>query len=147
MRARQLTRKVIDLALDGDIHALRLCLERLVPPRKDRAIDLPLPPLEDINQISSAISTIMQAVGAGQITPTEGETLAHIVASQCDVITTKDLYRRVEALEQAIPGEKTDKAQEDAREKVQTEEIVRRQNAALLRRFEAKSESTEENIR
>jgi hypothetical protein len=50
--AEQLTRKAIDLALDGDITALRLCLERLVPPRKDRTIHLLLPPIENVHQIS-----------------------------------------------------------------------------------------------
>jgi Family of unknown function (DUF5681) len=34
--ARALTRKAIELGLAGDTTALRLCLERLVPPRKDR---------------------------------------------------------------------------------------------------------------
>ena len=34
--AETLTRKAIDKALKGDSEALRLCLERLVPPRKER---------------------------------------------------------------------------------------------------------------
>ena len=33
----KLTRKAVDLAMKGDTTALRLCLERLCPPRKDRA--------------------------------------------------------------------------------------------------------------
>ena len=41
--AEQLTRKAIELALAGDITALLLCLERLIPPRKDRPIHLILP--------------------------------------------------------------------------------------------------------
>ena len=31
-----LTQKAIDLALGGDMAALRLCLDRILPPRKDR---------------------------------------------------------------------------------------------------------------
>jgi hypothetical protein len=41
--AKALTRKAIELGLAGDTTALRLCLERLVPPRKDRPISLDLP--------------------------------------------------------------------------------------------------------
>lgn len=33
--ADKLTRKAIEMALSGDSFALRLCLERIIPPRKD----------------------------------------------------------------------------------------------------------------
>src|SRR6516164_11739327 len=49
--AEALTRKAVELALAGDASALRLCLERLMPPRKDRPISLPLP---EINGSSGA---------------------------------------------------------------------------------------------
>jgi hypothetical protein len=35
-QASALTQKAIDMALAGEIRALRLCMDRLVPPRKDR---------------------------------------------------------------------------------------------------------------
>ena len=41
--AEALTRKAIELALAGDTTALRLCMERLVPPRKDRSTPIALP--------------------------------------------------------------------------------------------------------
>ena len=34
-----LTRKAIELAKNGDLQALRLCLERILPPRKDRPVN------------------------------------------------------------------------------------------------------------
>ena len=34
-QAAALTQKAIDLALSGDMAALRLCLDRILPPRKD----------------------------------------------------------------------------------------------------------------
>lgn len=40
-----LTRRAVDLALGGDVAALRLCLERLIPPRRDSPVNLGLPPL------------------------------------------------------------------------------------------------------
>lgn len=43
-QAEQLMQKTIELALAGEITALRLCLERIVPPRKERSIHLLLPP-------------------------------------------------------------------------------------------------------
>src|SRR5260370_9516112 len=50
-QAEQLNQKTIKLAMGGDIHAIRLCLERLIPPPKDRPIQLTLPPIETAHQI------------------------------------------------------------------------------------------------
>ena len=44
--AEKLTRKAVELALAGDTTALRLCLERLVPPAKSRRVSIDLPKLE-----------------------------------------------------------------------------------------------------
>src|SRR5213593_3742392 len=41
--AEALTRKCINLAQGGDTTALRLCMERLAPAMKSRAVQLPLP--------------------------------------------------------------------------------------------------------
>jgi len=43
--AEALTRKVVELAKSGNPMALRLCLERLLPPRRDRPIIFALPKL------------------------------------------------------------------------------------------------------
>jgi Family of unknown function (DUF5681) len=39
--AEKLTRKVIELGLTGDMTALRICMDRITPPRKDVAFSLP----------------------------------------------------------------------------------------------------------
>lgn len=49
--AEQLTRKLIELASGGDILALRLCMDRLLSPRKDRPIHFSLPPIESPAQV------------------------------------------------------------------------------------------------
>ena len=105
-QAEQLTQKAIDLALDGDITALRLCLERLIPPRKGRPIHLSLPSIENVQQIAAAMATVANAIGDGEITPNEGEVLAKILVAQKDVVLTADLERRMEALEQRVSTEK-----------------------------------------
>ena len=97
--AEQLTRKAIELALGGDITALRLCLERLIPPRKDRPIHLILPPIENVQQISLAMARVSTAIGEGEITPMEGEVLSNILAAHKDVLVTADLELRMDELE------------------------------------------------
>ena len=44
--AEAITRKAIQMALDGDGLALRLCLERLAPPRRDTPVDFELPSIQ-----------------------------------------------------------------------------------------------------
>ena len=44
--AKALTRKAIELALVGDPTAMRLCIERIRPPCRERAVKFVLPPIE-----------------------------------------------------------------------------------------------------
>ncbi|HEV3332000.1 MAG TPA: DUF5681 domain-containing protein [Bryobacteraceae bacterium] len=99
-QAEQLTQKAIELGLGGDIQALRLCLERLVPPRKDRPVHFDLPPADNLNDIASALKHILGAISEGKITPQEGEILSRIVDRQANLIATQDLKERVEKLEE-----------------------------------------------
>src|SRR5882724_7958032 len=41
--AERLTRKVLEMALAGDIVAMLLCLERILPPRRERSVRFKLP--------------------------------------------------------------------------------------------------------
>jgi hypothetical protein len=92
--AEKLTRKAIELALNGDTVALRLCLERLCPPRKER-----LPKLEDTSDLIAGISAIMAAVANGELTPGEGQALASLIEAQRRTLETEDIEQRLRALE------------------------------------------------
>src|SRR5690348_15838512 len=41
--AEALTRRAVELALEGEAGALRLCLERIIPPRRARPVKLGVP--------------------------------------------------------------------------------------------------------
>ena len=99
----QLTRKAIDLAKKGDTHALRLCLDRIMPPRRDRCVEFEMPPIHSLDDTAAGISSILRAISAGQLTPQEGEILTRILAEQANVMTNQDLARRIEKLEGASP--------------------------------------------
>jgi len=97
--AEALTRKLIEMAKAGDPLAMRLCMDRLLPAQKDRPIELPLGPVETLPQIRSGISTVVQAISNGSITPTAGETVAQVLHLQSEVITSAELAPRLEQLE------------------------------------------------
>ncbi len=63
--AQALTRKAVELAQAGNPVALRLCLERLLPPRKDRPITLKLPQVGGVQDIPKALGAIVKAVAQG----------------------------------------------------------------------------------
>jgi hypothetical protein len=63
--ATALTRKAVELALAGDQAALRLCLDRTVAPRRDRAVELALPPIRGADDILAAIKVVSGAAGCG----------------------------------------------------------------------------------
>jgi hypothetical protein len=101
-QAPALLQKVIDLALKGDPTALRLCLERISPPRKERLIDLSLPRITEGRHASAALTSILSAAAEGRITPGEAETLARTVEIHTRIIETEDLARRLDGLERAF---------------------------------------------
>jgi len=55
-QAEALVGKVVQLALDGDLTCLRICLERLVPPKKDAPIEIDLPDISAVADIPKLFS-------------------------------------------------------------------------------------------
>ena len=99
--AEGLTRKAIELALKGDMQALRLCLERICPPRKDRPISLELPKVDTVSDIVTAIGATLEAVAAGEVTPSEGTSIAGLLETKRKAIETEEMEQRIKGLEDA----------------------------------------------
>ena len=100
-QAQAITQKAIEKALEGDSVALRLCLERLCPPRKARPVAISLPKVKTPADCSKASTGILEAVAGGDITPDEGQALAGLLETHRRTLETEDLERRISALEQA----------------------------------------------
>jgi hypothetical protein len=98
--AGALTRKAIELAKKGDIAALRLCLDRIIPPRKDRPIAFELPKIENIGDTAKSMAAILNAVASGEVSPSEGGEISRIVDAFAKSVEMVELQRRIAALEQ-----------------------------------------------
>ena len=98
--ADKLTRKAVELAMEGDTTALRLCLERLCPPRKDRPVSFDLPTMETPVDAVAAMAALLAAVAQGEVTPGEAQTIAAVIEAQRRVIECEDHERRLRALEE-----------------------------------------------
>ena len=97
--AEALTRKAIAQALEGNPIALRLCLERLVPIRRERPISLKLPKIRGAADLPQALEAVMQGVAAGEITPGEGQALTAMLEGYRKGLELTDIEARLTALE------------------------------------------------
>ena len=102
--SEKLTRKAVELALDGNLIALRICLERLLPSRRERPLLFNLPRLTSASDAVAALSAIAEGVAHGELTDGEARTLVGLVDCFREVLATVDLEARLSAVEQQIRG-------------------------------------------
>jgi hypothetical protein len=97
--ADSLTRRALELAMGGDPTALKLCLERILAPRRERVVRFELPPIESAADIARAMGAVTAAVAEGALTPGEADVLARVVDTFVRAIDTSDFDRRLQELE------------------------------------------------
>ena len=100
-QAEALTQKAITLALEGDGPALRLCLDRLAPVRKDRHVQFDLPAIETTADLPKATQALLAAVASGDLTPSEAADIGKAVDAHVRAIEATDLHVRLARLEEA----------------------------------------------
>ena len=103
--AEALTRKAVELALGGDPTALRLCLDRVIPPHRERLVPLALPPMRKPADLAAAMEAIAAAVARGVLAPAEAAELAKVVDTFVNAIEMRDFDSRLRALEDETAGE------------------------------------------
>jgi len=55
---QRLTRRAIELALDGDIKALKMCLERILPPARERPCSFKLPLISTAAEAAACMALV-----------------------------------------------------------------------------------------
>ena len=95
-----LTRRAIELALEGNMAALKLCLERLLPPKKERAVSLDLPAMDSVDALPALTAALMTAVASGQLTIGEAAGLSTLAANHGKALELVELEKRIAALEE-----------------------------------------------
>jgi hypothetical protein len=79
--AEELVAKVVEMARNGDINALRLCLERLIPKASHETISITLPELDMANRetLGKIYGEILNKASGQEITLNEAKTLSSIL--------------------------------------------------------------------
>src|ERR1700691_2518841 len=93
-----LVRQAIDRALKGDPVALKLCLERILAPRRQERVRFELPKLEKLEDPAKALAAVAAAVATGDLTPAEGRDLTALVQGFIRALVAHDFDRRLSAL-------------------------------------------------
>lgn len=97
--AEALTRKAIERGLAGDMTALRLCLDRIAPARRERLVTFQLTKIATAADHPKALAAIIKAVANGDLTPAEAQSLSAVLAEHRKAIETSDLEARLAVLE------------------------------------------------
>jgi hypothetical protein len=94
-----LTQKAIEKALEGDMVALRLCLDRIAPARKDAPISVALPAVRSIEDAVGASAALLEAVAEGEVTPDEAGRLMALLVAHKSIVEIGELERRMSEIE------------------------------------------------
>lgn len=106
-KLKALTDKAVEQALAGDAAALRLCFDRLVPPRRERAVSLALPPVREMADILPMTLAIAEAVSRGEITPGEAGELGRLVQALVRALETSEFERELRAMKATYAAQGT----------------------------------------
>jgi hypothetical protein len=77
----QLVRKAISCALEGEPMALKLCIERILAPRRHERPCFSMPPLATAEDAAKALAAIAAAAADGELAPAEARDLTDTVGA------------------------------------------------------------------
>jgi hypothetical protein len=113
-RVERIAGKLIELAEGGDMRAIRVCMERLMPVIKHQPIAVEMPPIENAADSVEAVASIAAAVAAGELTATEAAELAKVVDVYVGALASREFEERLSKLEQGISDAPAVPARDDA---------------------------------
>jgi hypothetical protein len=102
--AKALTRTAIDLALKGDVHALRICLDRILPVRRGRPVRVALPEITTASDVTAALSAVIAAISRGELTADEAGGIAAVIEAARKSIELVEIESRITVLEARCTG-------------------------------------------
>jgi len=92
-------RRLIQEALSGNMQAVKMILDRILPIRRDCNVTLDIPVLHTPADAIQSMALITQAVMRGEISPGEGESLSKVIEIHVRTIELHDHEKRLNLLE------------------------------------------------
>lgn len=101
--SQALTRKAVELALEGDVTALRLCLERIVPALKSVSPEIEIP--SSANTLTGQAQDFITAATNGDISTDTATQMISALANVARIEEFENIKHRLESLERSMKGE------------------------------------------
>lgn len=95
----EICNRLVDEAKKGNIQAIRLILDRILPARKELPMKIDLPEIKCAQDVLTAITIITSAIAEGHITISEGKALSKIIDINLKTFELHDFQIRLEKLE------------------------------------------------
>lgn len=92
-----IVKRLTEAALDGDVGAARLLLERVVPPL--RAAELPVEVELAGESLADKGIAVVEAAAGGRLNPSQAAQLLSAMGAVARMVEIDELLRRIEALE------------------------------------------------
>lgn len=102
--AEAVVRAVVDKAKSGDMTAARIVVDRLLPLRRGRPVQLSLPMINGAKDLLAAQGIVVEALAAGDVTAEEAATVSAVLETHRKIIETEELADRLQRLEEKMAG-------------------------------------------
>ena len=103
--AKELVNTLIALAKGGDVNALRLCIERLIPRVKSETVRFTFPEGSDLSRAESLTqigAELIKSIADERLTPEQGKAISDILEFQRKAIETEKIEGRITSLENIL---------------------------------------------
>lgn len=94
---QELISKALELAMEGDVQALKACLDRICPPYRPAAA--PVEFTLEGETLTEQAQSVLVAIAAGELDPQTGVQIINSIASVAKIAELDEILERIEALE------------------------------------------------
>ncbi len=94
-----ITQVCVDKAKEGDLMAVKLILDKVIPNARERRLSIKLPQVEGAANLPAVLAAVLEAVASGDLTPGEGQTITAMLEAYRKGVELNDIEARLRALE------------------------------------------------
>jgi len=105
--SEHLLRKCVALAMEGNMQAMRMCIDLINPARRAACVKVNLPQIETVQDVNQAAEKVTRAIRRGDLSPSEGQTLINVLEGRSRLIEKLELEGRIATLENTLGGNRS----------------------------------------
>lgn len=95
-------RRIEEAALEGNMQAAKMILDRFLPVRKERLIEIKLNKITTQEDVLKSLRSIISAVSEGKITPSEADSLSKTIEMYSKALENCEIEKRLKRLEDSL---------------------------------------------